>query len=250
MTLPDMDQQVTFTVHNNTGNYVQAMLHQQGDTVYWKYSLIPGGKTQAPVFSSFPGKPMILTFYMQNNNLKLASKSFVDVVEATLDTQGDGYIILLTPYPDDFPFLEILGIAVSRVLALYPYAAFGEADGNPEGGGGTTSGSVKKWRFIFRNQGNSAVEIDYDDGIFLVPVEIDHPWVDGRIINIPVERSLTNAIELIHNAGFNDPFSAVALRYPLFPGVTEPSYIFTLPAQNVYVFVGLDTGSVSTAPIS
>jgi hypothetical protein len=136
------------------------------------------------------------------------------------------------------------------VLSAYPECQFYEADGTPTGGQGTSSEKVKEWRFVFNHprpgQTNGAVFLPYRDGSFVQPTIIAYPWVGDVLITQPVRLELEEAILLKDLAGYNEPFSSVVLRWPLYPGVNEPSYIFTDASNGKHIFVGVNSLLVST----
>lgn len=146
-------------------------------------------------------------------------------------------------------FLDILGEAVARVQDGHPGVQFYEADGSevhdlePP-----VTSLVGAWRFVFNDGStapNSAVTLSWRDGTFDDPQHHDSPWVGDRVIRLPVAMDLSTAIYLMRKAGHQNPFTNVTLRYALYPGVTEPHYIFgTRPGP--WVFVGVNTGRVMT----
>lgn len=146
-------------------------------------------------------------------------------------------------------FLEILNKAAEIVTEKYPGARFYETSGEPEGGSGTNADDVQTWEFVFWNTDNNTIILHYDKGIFGKPEYIPHGWVGDCYIDLPIKRSLSNAIELKNKAGYTDPFNRVILRWPLYPGATEPYYIFGLFAQGIWVFVGVYSGKVTTEPL-
>jgi hypothetical protein len=156
-------------------------------------------------------------------------------------------------------FLEILMKAWNIVTAQYPHAQFYEADGRPEGGSGTNPDDVQEWRFVYNippgskecpdTPSNTTVMLRYYKGSFSKPSHVCEPWLEDVIIPLPIKMDLGEAITLMQKAGYTDPFSSVTLRWPLYPGVKEPYYIFGIPAQKVWVFVGVYDSKVHTEPM-
>lgn len=87
--------------------------------------------------------------------------------------------------------------------------------------------------------------LNYAEGYFQAPQFVQQPWLEDRVITLPLKRSLEDAVTLLKQNGYTESFTNVTLRYPLYPGVTEPSYIFTVPARNSFIFVGVNTGQVT-----
>lgn len=146
--------------------------------------------------------------------------------------------------PQDF--ISLLNQAVSLVTQRYPEAKLYEANGTAGGtSGGAAAESIQQWRFVFQNANNTSVMLNYAEGFFQAPQLLEQPWLEDRVIDLPLKRSLEDAVTLLKQNGYTDSFTNVTLRYPLYPGVAEPSYIFTIPARNSFVFVGVNTGQVT-----
>jgi hypothetical protein len=123
----------------------------------------------------------------------------------------------------------LLDQAHAKVKSHYPGALFFTAVGTVAGGQGTQAGHVTGWRFLYDNNGGT-VELVLENGVWGSPAPGQGGWVGDVKISSPLKRSLSDAIALMNNAGYSLPFSEVTLRWSLLPGVTEPSYIFRLPA--------------------
>lgn len=145
------------------------------------------------------------------------------------------------------------------VTSKYPNANFYEADGYPEGGSGTKPEDVQTWRFVYNIPPgskecpgvptNTTVTLRYEKGTFAKPEHVCQPWLEDVIIPLPIKMDLAEAIVLMRKAGYTDPFSSVTLRWPLYPGVKEPYYIFGIPTKRIWVFVGVYDGKVTTEPM-
>lgn len=156
-------------------------------------------------------------------------------------------------------FLDILNEANKKVLAKYPNAQFYEADGYPEGNG-TNPDDVQTWRFVYNIPAGSkeCPDVPYNTTVMLRYIKgtwgnLDHvcePWLEDVVIPLPIKMDLKDAIILMQKAGYTAPFNSVTLRWPLYPGVKEPSYIFGIPSQKVWVFVGVYSKKVHTEPMS
>jgi hypothetical protein len=156
-------------------------------------------------------------------------------------------------------FLDILNEAYKKVLAAYPNAQFYEADGYPDSSGGTKSDDVQTWRFVYNIPPgskecpdvpyNTTVMLRYDKGSWGKLDHICEPWLEDVVIPLPIKMDLIEAIILMSKAGYTDPFTSVTLRWPLYPGVNEPYYIFGMPSKGVWVFVGVYDKKVHTEPM-
>ena len=76
-----------------------------------------------------------------------------------------------------------------------------------------------------------------------------HSEYGDRPIQLPLQRSLSDAVEAMHSKGFTEPFTTAHLRFPLYWLAKEPEYAFDLPSRNVAVTVGVVTGEVSEQPL-
>jgi hypothetical protein len=54
---------------------------------------------------------------------------------------------------------------------------------------------------------------------------------------------LVESFKLLQGGGFKDPVDAVILRQPLYPGIVEPCYIYTLHTRQ-FIGVGVNDGKV------
>ena len=62
----------------------------------------------------------------------------------------------------------------------------------------------------------------------------------------PIEYDIVDACSALRQAGYSQLFTTVTLRWPLYPGVEEPSYIFGLLDGN-FISVGVYTHKVYPA---
>jgi hypothetical protein len=143
-------------------------------------------------------------------------------------------------------FLEYLTEANKLVTARYPSAQFYEADLSHAGLPGA------QWRFVFNDPStapNSTVIIKRLEQGFGEPQHIDEPWLEDRVIQLPVKLGLEEARALCQTRGCGGQVTAITLRYPLYPGVKEPSYILTMSAAGRRCWVGVNSREVSCTPI-
>lgn len=142
-------------------------------------------------------------------------------------------------------FLDMLNQANAIVQQSYPGAQFYEADLNIEMAG-------SPWRFVFNDPStrpvNSTVILKNYMGQFqLPPQHIDQPWLEDRVIPLPIKVDLAKAQALAQQQ-YSGNITQITLRWPLYPGVNEPSYIFTVPSRGGWVFVGVYSLTVSFEP--
>jgi hypothetical protein len=138
-------------------------------------------------------------------------------------------------------FLRVLDKACQLVQKFDPGSQFYEAQGKKDSGSAATAHDVNNWKFVFRGINNKTNIATCDAGSF-APVEAyPHSWLGDRIIDLPISRGLTDAVTRLRAAGYEERFSVVLLKWPLYPG-SKASYIFSI--QGSYVFVSLDDGVV------
>lgn len=152
-----------------------------------------------------------------------------------------------------FNFRSVLKHATARVNKTFPGSQFYEATSAlPSGQTGTAPRSFHSWRFVFNVPAtgtckiNGTVMIYYQQSAFSTPVYKCAPWLEDRVITVPLKMSLKTAIALKAKKGFKQPFDIVTVRWILGPTLGEPQYIFHVPALSAYVFVGMMTGKVTS----
>jgi hypothetical protein len=138
--------------------------------------------------------------------------------------------------------------------AAYPACGLYEAAGLTCHPGGTQAEDIREWCFVFnrpmpRPQMNHTVFLYHAEGRFSPPLEYPGPWPEDVIITLPVRVGLREAAGLKERVGYGDPFTRLALRWPLYPGAGEPAYIFTDDTRGLYVFVGAESKRVSVHPL-
>jgi hypothetical protein len=141
-------------------------------------------------------------------------------------------------------FLDMLNQANAIVQQSYPGAQFYEADLDIEMAG-------SPWRFMFNDPStspNSTVILKNYLGQFqLPPQHVDQPWVGDRVIRLPISLDLAKA-EVLAQEKYSGNIAQISLRWALYPGVNEPHYIFTVPTQGGWVFVGVYSLKVTFEP--
>ncbi len=141
-------------------------------------------------------------------------------------------------------FKKLLAEATALVIAKYKNARLLEVNGR-DCSKGTVADDVHTLRFVFSADINGTAFLvwDYREG-FGKTAFLKQPWLqDCAIDNVAMD--LPVAIEKMREAGFKDPFKAMDLRWPLYPGVTAPEYIFGCPKVG-HIFVNTETGKVTS----
>lgn len=147
-------------------------------------------------------------------------------------------------------FLGMANIAVRLVRDQYPGAQLLEGDGLSPSGPTTNVNDVNSWRFVFRTaNGGTAFIHSTVWGEFGPITYVGQPWLEDVVIPWPIDMELTEAAQLKSNAGYNLPYRTVTLRWPLYPGINQPFYIFG-QENGVYVFVGIYDKKVSTETVA
>lgn len=145
-------------------------------------------------------------------------------------------------------FLGMANIAVRLVTQKYPGSQLYEGDGISPSGPTTNIKDVNSWRFVFQVPDNGTAIIKSSVWGEFYPIQyIPQPWLEDVVIPWPIKMDITQADQLLKQAGYSQAYGAVTLRWPLYPGIEQPYYIFSL-TTGVYVFVGVYDGSVTTHP--
>ncbi|MBV9389192.1 MAG: hypothetical protein JOZ78_22460 [Chroococcidiopsidaceae cyanobacterium CP_BM_ER_R8_30] len=142
-------------------------------------------------------------------------------------------------------FLGMVNIAIKLVTEKYPDAELYEVDGVSSNGPTTDVLSIDRLRVVFRTRSGGTAIIKSTVWGEFGPVEYaDQPWLEDIVIPWPIQMDLAQAAELMTGAGYNTPYKTVTLRWPLYPGVKQPFYIFGLE-NRIFVFVGVYDKSVT-----
>lgn len=75
------------------------------------------------------------------------------------------------------------------------------------------------------------------------------PWLEDLAVAWPIEMSAVEADALLKKAGYTSPYDEMTLRWPLYPGINQPYYIFTM-VVGLFVFVGVNDKTVTLDPFS
>lgn len=107
---------------------------------------------------------------------------------------------------------------------------------------------VTNWRFIFTLSDNRTAYIQTISWGEFGPIKVvDEGIVGNRNIPWPFDMDITDAAKLLQQAGYTGPFETVTVRFPLYPGINQPFYIFDM-TDGSQVYVGIYDGSVTTNP--
>ena len=141
-------------------------------------------------------------------------------------------------------FLGMVNIAVRKVTEKYPDAKLYEVDAVSTNGPTTNPSGINKMKVVFQ-AGNGTAIIESERWGEFGPVKyINQPWLEDVVIPWPIEMTLDKADAILRKAGYKGTYTTVTLRWPLYPGVNEPSYIFGM-TDGRHIFVGVYSGKVS-----
>lgn len=134
------------------------------------------------------------------------------------------------PIPD---ITALMRSAAARVHAnpIFGHAILLECDGTPESGPITTAQGITQWRIVFSNFAKpqskfQSVYIDFTAGAFTKPVGVKLPFVGSFPLSPSPTMTLNQAVTLLHQAGYTQPFAGVSLFKPVLAKTVEPSYVF------------------------
>lgn len=147
-------------------------------------------------------------------------------------------------------FLGMANIAVRLVNDEYPGSQLLEGDGVSPSGPTTNVRDVNSWRFVFRTaNGGTALIHSTVWGQFGPITYIPQPWLEDVVIPWPIDMDIVEADELLKKAGYTGAYGAVTLRWPLYPGINQPFYIFGME-DGSHIFVGIYDKSVSSHAVA
>ena len=145
-------------------------------------------------------------------------------------------------------------LRIVRSNPEFPKAVMLEADGTPSGSKPVKDASgIAKWRFVLVNAGAPGsdfahVTLDYKGSSgFAEPVGHPEPFLEDVEIKRAPKMTLADAVSLLRDDGYRQPFFNVTLRNPLGPQRTAPLYIFGLKGEG---FVAVNTKTEKVSPIS
>jgi hypothetical protein len=146
-------------------------------------------------------------------------------------------------------FLGRVNIAVRLVQDQYPGAQLYEVEATPPTPQAVTNpNALSQLKVVFRAGKGTAIIQSTGWGSFGPVKYIDSPWMEDVVIEWPIKMEATEADSLLKKAGYTGPYGAMTLRHPLYPGVDEPYYIFSMKTGQ-YVFVGVNDKKVTTNPV-
>lgn len=148
-----------------------------------------------------------------------------------------------------FSILGRVNMAMQLIASQYPGAQLYQVDGAFSARANLEDGmALDCIEFLFKIQDGGVVRLTSTPWGGVGPIQYTpYPWLEGRIIPWPISMDLSDAIAFMRKAGYEAPCKTMALRWPLFPGVLEPFYIFGL-ANQTFIFVGVYTRSVMVHP--
>lgn len=139
-------------------------------------------------------------------------------------------------------FQTLLQQAFVSVNKAFPGSSFYEADAAVTGTVASPD-QVTSWTFWF-NDGQGVISITATDGVLGAPVRGGFLW-DDLAVGVPVPLSPDEAWAAANAAKYDAPIAGLALRHILHYE-DEPTYVFTLPSLNLWVFVGVYSNDVTT----
>ncbi|HXP59450.1 MAG TPA: hypothetical protein VN829_03110 [Dongiaceae bacterium] len=143
-------------------------------------------------------------------------------------------------------FLDRVTFGFGLIKKFYPEAVLYEVEAT--GTAATSDPTEASQLTIVCDDTNSTVTITSADGFTFDPVQyLPGPWLEDVQIPWPVSMDVMEADILLQAAGWQGTFWNFTLRYPLYPGIVEPYYIFggvAGVAPGHYVFVGVNDKKV------
>lgn len=146
-------------------------------------------------------------------------------------------------------FLGRVNIAVRLVQDQYPGAQLLEVEALPPTPQAVTNpNALSQLKVVFRAGNGTAIIKSIGWGSFGPVQYIGSPWMEDVVIAWPIKMEASEADSLLKKAGYTGPYGAMTLRHPLYPGIKEPYYIFSMTTGQ-YVFVGVNDKKVTVNPV-
>ncbi|MFF7183590.1 hypothetical protein [Streptomyces sp. NPDC008121] len=142
-------------------------------------------------------------------------------------------------------FLGLASAAVGR-MGIFEGAELLEGRGVSPSGSTSDVTGITDWEFIFRLPGNRHAVIQATSGgDFSDPALYSRPWLGSQALtwNPSDFIDIGEADSRLKHAGYTGTYDSVTFRKPLYPGVTQPSYIFGL-SDGSRIAVGAADGAV------
>ena len=139
------------------------------------------------------------------------------------------------------------GMAIAK--KSYPHAALLEASGTIDNPPGTSLADVTSWKLIIQKDTTESgelgcIEISLKDGVYSDPVETEVVYGDANIYS-PARIDFDDVLVIMGRAGHSKQFDSFVYRQPEDLINDQPCYIFHLPAESSFLFVGAYTGKIT-----
>ena len=120
----------------------------------------------------------------------------------------------------------------------------------PGGAGVTKPATLTQLQVVFSLANSRCAIINSTAGGAWNAVQYrDTPWLEDLVVAWPIEMNTVEADALLKKAGYTSPYDEMTLRWPLYPGINQPYYIFTM-VIGLFVFVGVNDKTVTLDPFS
>lgn len=198
-----------------------------GENMVWQFDPIQVGKTQVV---------LVITGGLATYTL---TKSYEVTIFSNLPSSEEEEETL------PLSFLGRVNIAVRLVKEKYSDAQLYEVTARPPLPHLVSNpNDLSHLDLVFHTSKGTAFVSSIGWGEFGPITFIDQPWLEDVLIQWPIKMDITEADQLIKKAGQAGKYGVCVLRHPLYPGVEEPYYIFSM-ATGEYVFVGVDDKRVT-----
>jgi hypothetical protein len=141
-------------------------------------------------------------------------------------------------------FESLLGQAIQIVAKAYSGVTICHVTAMPTTAGAQQASDFTQLQYTFQ-QPRSYVTLDYSNGQFGQPAFHSGIWMGDQSLHPPFAKTLDTAIGILRAGGYTQPIARLDLTMPLYPGVTEPNYVFAFgnPVSRV-IGVGANTGTL------
>jgi hypothetical protein len=141
-------------------------------------------------------------------------------------------------------FLERVRTGFGIISNSYPDAVLKAVQAGP--GAATTNPNdiTRLFMVCLVNGGTNTATITSTNALTFDPVQLmGYPWVGVYTLPWPITMDVMQAAILLEQAGYTGAFTKCAMSWPIYPGLNEPYYIFTM-STGPSIFVGITSHAV------